>query len=168
MARQELEKQQLIHQLVPHSREMYQASDTRVSVQLESGAGVIWATTTQISLEGMTVELSEPALLVAEVSVYCELPSVRASVEGRAVVERVSDSTWSLRFTHLTPRSALAVRALTRAERVRNSPSTTGLPAITAAQLAEFAVSTRVASSVPRPAITLSRMRAVVPVASQK
>ncbi len=168
MAHQELEKQQLIHQLVPHSREMYQASDTRVSVQLESGAGVIWATSTQISLEGMTVELPEPVPLVAEVSVYCELPSVRASVEGRAVVERVSGSTWNLRFTHLTPRSALAVRALTRAERVRNSPSTTGLPAITAAQLAEFAASTRAASTVPRPAITLSRMHAVVPLASQK
>lgn len=170
MPRQDTETEKRIHELVPSSRDLYPASDTRVRVQLESSAGLIWANSTQISLEGMTVELLEPSVAVNEVRFYCELPNVRASVEGRAAVTPVSSTSWVLRFTHLTPRSALAIRALTRAERVRRSPSSTAtFGAITDTQLTQFreAVANGSAPSVPtslrRPGITLSRLRAVTP-----
>lgn len=161
MPRHDTEVERMIHELVPTSRDLYQARETRVPVQLESATGRILATTIQISLEGMKVELGEPTMPEGEVSVYCELPGVRASLEGRAVVERVAGLTWSLSFTHLTPQSALAVRALTRAERVRRSPSTASLTAITLEDIQQAEASKKPTSAMPRPSITLSQMRAI-------
>lgn len=165
MARHDTDNEKLIHELVPSSREPYLASEARIPVCLESSAGVMWANSTEISLESMTVEFPDVPTFVREVSVYCELPSVRASVEGHAQVIRLTDSTWRLRFTHLTPRSALAIRALTRAERVRRSPSTAGFSAITSAQLSAYAEATAIKAipeaspPPPRPSVTLSRLR---------